>query len=120
MSDERCTLMLSSMMCLAFSFVLPALPAYAGHGKIIETDTHIYVEYYGDDKDVQAGKIMREEALRKEEAAVKANAHIAVNENRQKLPAKSEAETENAGKKSSLVLVAVCMVILNVTLLNFV
>mgnify|MGYP001335299857 CR=1 FL=1 len=48
-----------------------AFPAYAGHLTITETDTQIYVEYYGDDKDIQDGSLLKEEQRRNEEQAAK-------------------------------------------------
>jgi hypothetical protein len=48
-------------ICLAVLIVIVALPAYAGHGTIRETDEEIFIEYYGDEDDKQAAKVLKEE-----------------------------------------------------------
>lgn len=48
-------------ICLAVLFVIVALPAHAGHGTIRETDEEIFIEYYGDEDDKQAAKVLKEE-----------------------------------------------------------
>lgn len=76
MRVEECALKVIGLVWMVVSFVLIAPPAYAGYGTITETDTEIYVEYYGDEKDIQAGKLVREEVRKDEEAAAKANAEL--------------------------------------------
>jgi len=47
--------------------VLAAVPAYAGHGTIRETDEQIIIEYSGDEDDTKAAIRQREELAKEEQ-----------------------------------------------------
>ena len=59
-------------LCVAVLLVLSALPAYAGHGTIQETDSQIIVEYSGDNDEIEAYKVLKAEEEKK--AALEARA----------------------------------------------
>ena len=47
--------------CAALLIALSALPAYAGHGTIRETDSQIIVEYFGDHDEIETYKVQKAE-----------------------------------------------------------
>lgn len=62
--------MLKSFFITVLIFLMP-LSLYAGHGTIRETDTEIFVEYYGDDNEIQAARIVKEEENKQKEAELR-------------------------------------------------
>lgn len=61
---------MKNVFYLAACFSLLGLPAHAGQGTILETDTQIIIEYSGSDDDMKAAAIQREERQKQEAAAV--------------------------------------------------
>lgn len=55
-------------ICLAALIAVLPHPVHAGHGTIRETDTQIIIEYTGDDYEVKAGKMEKEQEEKKKEA----------------------------------------------------
>ena len=82
-------------LCAAVLLALSALPAYAGHGTILETDTQIIVEYSGDHDEIQAYKILKAEEEKK--AALEAQAKEKVRLFQQE-KAKMRADRRAAGR----------------------
>lgn len=90
MRVERVTSILTGIFCLAGLLTIVARPAYAGDGTIRETDTQIYVEYSGDDKDIQDGIKHRDEVQRHQQQ---------VEEQKARLQARRDQKAEtNVGK----------------------